>query len=342
MELTGANPRTSYASTAMKAIVYHNYGPPDVLVLEDIEKPVPSENDVMIKVRAASVNPYDWHFMRGLPYGVRVIAGLRRPKVTRLGADVAGEVESAGKNVTRLMPGDAVFGFLSGAAQGAFAEYACAPESAFARKPDCVTFEQAAAAPIAGFTALQGLRNKGHIQPGQRVLINGASGGVGTFAVQIAKVFGAHVTAVCSTRNVELVRSIGADCVIDYVRDDFTRSAERYDLVFDAVGNHSLIALRRILSPNGILVGVGGTTDPWMLGPLSSALTGLILSQFGNRKLVGVLAKGNNQDLITIGGFMESGTVSPVIDRRYPLREVPDAIRYVEDGHARGKVIINL
>ncbi len=326
----------------MKAIVYHAYGSPDVLDLQDIEKPVPSANEVLIKVHAASVNPYDWHFMRGLPYGVRVIAGLSKPKVTRLGADVAGQVEAVGSSVTQLKPGDAVFGFLAGAAQGAFAEYACAPESAFARKPDRVTFEQAAATPIAGFTALQGLRNKGHIRPGQKVLINGASGGVGTFAVQIAKAFGAQVTAVCSTRNVEMVRSIGADCVIDYTHDDFTKSADRYDLVFDAVGNHPLTALRRILSPNGILVGVGGKSDPWMIEPLSSALTGLILSQFGNRKLVGVLAKGNNQDLVTIAGFMESGTVSPVIDRRYPLSEVPDAIRYVEDGHARGKVIITI
>ena len=342
MELTGTDPRNSYADKPLKAIVYHAYGSPDVLVLEEIEKPVPSENDVLIKVRAASVNPYDWHFMRGLPYAVRVIAGLRKPKVTRFGADVAGEVEAVGKNVTLLKPGDAVFGFLSGAAQGAFAEYACAPESAFARKPDRVTFEQAAAVPIAGLTALQGLRNKGRIEAGQKVLINGASGGVGTFAVQIAKAFDAHVTAVCSTRNVEMVRSIGANCVVDYAHDDFTKSADRYDLVFDAVGNHSLIALRRILSPHGILVGVGGTTDPWMIGPLSSALTGLILSQFGNRKLVGVLAKGNNQDLVTIGGFMESGNVSPVIDRRYQLSEVPDAVRYVEEGHARGKVVISV
>jgi NADPH:quinone reductase-like Zn-dependent oxidoreductase len=280
--------------------------------------------------------------MRGLPYAVRLIAGLRKPKVTRLGADVAGEVDAVGGNVTELKPGDAVFGFLAGAAQGAFAEYACAPESAFARKPDRVTFEQAAAVPIAGLTALQGLRNKGRIQAGQKVLINGASGGVGTFAVQIAKALGATVTAVCSTRNVEMVRSIGADCVIDYTRDDFTKSADRYDVVLDAVGNHSLTALRRILSPHGILVGVGGTTDPWMIGALSRAVQALVLSQFGSRRLVGILAKGNNQDLITIGRWMESGTVTPVIDRRYQLSEVPDAIRYVEEGHARGKVLISL
>ncbi len=326
----------------MKAIVYRAYGSPDVLVLDDVEKPVPSPNDVLIKVRAASVNPYDWHFMRGLPYAVRLIAGLRKPKVTRLGADVAGEVQAVGGNVKQLKPGDAVFGFLSGAAQGAFAEYACAPESAFARKPDRVTFEQAAAVPIAGLTALQGLRNKGRIQAGQNVLINGASGGVGTFAVQIAKALGAQVTAVCSTRNVEMVRSIGADCVIDYTRDDFTKSADRYDVVLDAVGNHSLTALRRILSPHGILVGVGGTTDPWMIGALSRAVQALVLSQFGSRRLVGILAKGNNQDLITIGRWMESGTVTPVIGRRYQLSEVPDAIRYVEEGHARGKVLISL
>ena len=237
----------------MKAIVYHCYGSPDVLRFEEIEKPTAGDNEVLIKVRAASVNPYDWHFMRGTPYLVRMMAGLRKPKATRLGADVAGRVEAVGRNVTQFKPGDDVFG----TCVGAFSEYVCVSESALVMKPDTVTFEQAASVPIAAFTALQGLRNGGQIQSGQKVLINGAAGGVGTFAVQIAKSFGAAVTGVCSTRNVEMVRSIGADCVIDYTQEDFTKRGQSYDLMLDCIGNHSLSACRRVLNPSGIYIPAG-------------------------------------------------------------------------------------
>src|ERR1700733_273068 len=245
----------------MKAIVYHRYGSPDVLQWEEIEKPAPGDNEVLIRVRAASVNPLDWHFMRGMPYVVRIPAGLRKPKVTGLGVDVAGQVEAVGRNVTQLKPGDEVFG----SCRRAFAEYVCASDSSLVMKPDNVTFEQAASVPVAAFTALQGLRDKGHIQPKQKVLINGAAGGVGSFAVQIAKSFGADVTGVCSTRNVGMVRSIGADQVIDYTQEDFTKSGQRYDLLFDAVGNHSLFACRRVLTPKGVLIMAGGEGGRWMV-----------------------------------------------------------------------------
>jgi NADPH:quinone reductase-like Zn-dependent oxidoreductase len=231
----------------MKAAVYTRYGPPDVVQIEDVGKPVPKDDEVLIRVRVASVNPYDWHFMRGMPYPVRMSAGLRRPKHTRLGVDAAGQVEAVGRNVTQFKPGDAVFGNC----RGAFAEYACTPESKLVMKPDNVTFEQAASVPIAAFTGLQGLRDKGHIQPGQKVLINGAAGGVGTFAVQIAKSLGAEVTGVCSTRNVDMLRSIGADRLIDYTQEDFTKSRQRYDVILDCVGNHSLLACTRVLNPKG-------------------------------------------------------------------------------------------
>jgi NADPH:quinone reductase-like Zn-dependent oxidoreductase len=325
----------------VKAIVYRQYGSPDVLHLEEIAKPSPADNEVLIKVRAAAVNPYDWHFMRGLPYLVRIIAGLREPKVTRLGFDVAGEVEAVGKNVTQFKPGDVVFGACAGAHAGAFAEYACAPESALATKPANVTFEQAAAVPLAAFTALQGLRDKGHIQPGQKVLVNGAAGGVGSFAVQIARSFGAEVTGVCSTRNVEMVRSIGADRVIDYTREDFTRSDQRYDLFLDTIGNHSLTACRRVLNPNGILVMAGGKSGRWKVG-LLRGLRAKVLSGLSSRKLVGLFTKGSKEDLTFLRGLLEAGKITPVIDRSYKLNEVPEAIRYLEDGHARGKVLITL
>jgi NADPH:quinone reductase-like Zn-dependent oxidoreductase len=325
----------------MKAIVYRQYGPPDVLQLEEIAKPTAGDNEVLIKVRAAALNPYDWHFMRGLPYLVRIIAGLRKPKVTRLGFDVAGEIEAVGKNVTQLKPGDAVFGACAGAHAGAFAEYAYVPESALATKPANVTFEQAAAVPLAAFTALQGLRDKGHIQPGHTVLVNGAAGGVGSFAVQIAKSFGAEVTGVCSTGNVEMVRSIGAKRVIDYTREDFTKSDQRYDLFLDTVGNHSLTACRRVLNPNGILVMAGGKSGRWKMG-LLRGIRARVLSGLGSRKLVGIFTKGSKEDLIFLRGLLESGKVTPVIDRRYKLSEVPEAIRYLEEGHARGKVVITM
>ena len=321
----------------MKAIVYYNYGSPDVLKCEEIEKPTAGDNEVLIRVRAASVNPFDWHFMRGTPYMVRIQAGLRKPKDKRLGVDVAGQVEAVGRNVTQFRPGDEVFG----ACRGAFAEYACASESALVMKPDNVTFEQAASAPVAAFTALQGLRDKGQIQPGQKVLINGAAGGVGTFAVQIAKWFGADVTGVCSTRNADMVRSIGADRVIDYTQEDFTKSGQRYDLFFDSVGNHSLLACRRVLNPKGIYIVVGGPDGRW-LGPLARMIKTLVLSRFVSQNLVMFLARRSKEDLTIMHELMKAGKVTPVIDKRYKLSEVPEAIRYLEEGHARGKVVITL
>jgi NADPH:quinone reductase-like Zn-dependent oxidoreductase len=323
----------------MKAIVYYNYGSPDVLKCEEIEKPTAGDNEVLMKVRAASVNPLDWHFMRGTPYFVRIMTGLRKPKDKRIGVDVAGQVEAVGRNVTQFKTGDEVFG----ACRGAFAEYACTSESALVMKPDNVTFEQAASVPVAAFTALQGLRDKGQIQPGQKVLINGAAGGVGTFAVQIAKSFGADVTGVCSTRNVDMVRSIGADRVIDYTQEDFTKSGQRYDLFFDGVGNHSLSACRRLLSPKGIYVPSGGSGGRWMIGPLARSIKTLVLSPFVSQKLIiFFLARANKDDLTIMRELMVAGKVTPVIDKRFRLTEVPEAIRYLEEGHARGKVVITL
>ena len=319
----------------MKAIVYHTYGSPDVLKYEDTPKPTPTDDQVLIRVRAAAVNPIDRMF-RGTPYLIRFMTGLRKPKETRFGRDVAGQVEAVGRNVTRFKPGDAVFG----SCRGACAEYACAAESALALKPHSVTFEQAAAAPVAGYTALQGLRDKGRIQPGQKVLINGAAGGVGTFAVQIAKSFGADVTGVCSTRNVDLVRSLGADHVIDYTREDFTRGTQRYDLLFDCVGNHPLSAFRRVLQPKGKCILVGAPHNVWLI--LARALAATVLSRVVGQTFVMFMAKLSKEDLSVIGGLMEAGKVKPVIDRSYPLAEVPDAMRYLEDGHARGKVVITV
>lgn len=320
----------------MKAIVYLNYGSPDILKLEETEKPTAAENEVLIRVRAASVNPYDWHFMRGEPYLLRLIAGLRKPKDTRLGVDVAGQVEAVGGKVTEFKSGDEVFG----ACRGAFAEYVCGSEAALVMKPENVTFEQAASVPVAAFTALQGLRDKGEIKRRQRVLINGAAGGVGTFAVQIAKWFGADVTGVCSERNVNMVRSIGADRVIDYMREDFTRCGQRYDMLFDCIGNHSLTACLRILNPNGRYVGAGGQSGRWMIGLLARSITFPVLSQLWRRKLIGFVAKPNKGDLTLLGNLLGTGMMTPVIDRRYRLSEVPEAIRYLEEGHARGKVVI--
>src|SRR6266496_3214390 len=332
----------------MKAIVYRNYGSPDVLRLEEIEKPTAGDDEILIKVRAAAVNPLDLLF-RGTSYMVRMITGLRKPKDTRLGVDVAGQVEAVGRNVTQFKLGDAVFG----TCKGAFAEYVCTSESALVVKPDNVTFEQAASVPIAAITALQGLRlgglglgglgDKGHMQPGQKVLINGASGGVGTFAVQIAKSFGADVTGVCSASNVEMVRSIGAKQVIDYTREDFTKSGQsydqRYDLILDCVGNHSLLAQRRALNPNGVCV-VAGAKGLW--GFLARALTAPVLSRLVSQKFVTFIAKLNKEDMTIMRELMATGKVTPVIDRRYSLSEVPEAMRYLEKRHARGKVVITL
>ena len=322
----------------MKAIVYHNYGSPDVLQREEIEKPTAGDNEVLIKVRAASVNPYDWHFMRGTPYFLRIMAGLRKPKNKRLGVDVAGQVEAVGRNVTQFKPGDVLFG----SCRGAFAEYACASESKLSMKPSNVTFEQAASVPIAALTALQGLCDKGQLQPGQKVLINGAAGGVGTFAVQIAKSFGAHVTGVCSTRNVDMVRSIGADQIIDYTQKDFTKSGQRYDLILDCVGNHSLSACRRVLNPKGVYAAVGGPSGPWMIGFLARLIAAPVLSLFVSQRMGTVGTKLNKEDLAILRDLIQAGKITPVIDRRYRLSEVPEAIRYLEEGHARGKVVIIL
>jgi NADPH:quinone reductase-like Zn-dependent oxidoreductase len=320
----------------MKAIVFHNYGSPDVLKYEEVEKPTAGDNEVLLRVRAAAVNPLDWHQMRGTPYILR-LWGLRKPKFTRLGVDVSGEIEAVGRNVTQFKPGDAVFG----ACRGAFAEYACTSDSGLVFKPDNVTFEQAASVPVAAFTALQGLRDKGQIQRGQKVLINGAAGGVGTLAVQIAKWFGADVTGVCSARNVDMVRSIGADQVIDYLQEDFTKSGQRYDLIFDCVGNHSLFACRRVLNPKGRYVVVGAPGGPWV-GPLSLVIKGLVLSRFVSQTMVMLLGRKSKEDLTIMHELMAAGKVMPVIDRRYRLIEVPAAIRYLEEGHARGKVVITL
>jgi NADPH:quinone reductase-like Zn-dependent oxidoreductase len=319
----------------MKAIVYHSYGSPDVLKCEEIEKPTPADDEVLIKVRAAAVNPADRLF-RGTSYIVRILTGLRKPKDTRLGRDVAGQVEAVGENVTQFKPGDEVFG----SCRGAFAEYVCTSERAVVVKPDNVTFEQAASVPVAAITALQGLRDKGRIQPGQKVLINGAAGGVGTFAVQIAKSFGVDVTGVCSTRNVEMVRSIGADRVIDYTQEDFTKGTQRYDLIFDCVGNHSLSACRRVLNPNGICILAGAPHKVWTV--LIRVLKALVLSRFVSQKFVMFIARRSKEDLTMMHELMEAGKVTPVIDRRYRLSEVPEAIRYLEEGHARGKVVITL
>jgi NADPH:quinone reductase-like Zn-dependent oxidoreductase len=318
----------------MKAIVYSNYGSPDVLECEDIEKPAAGDNDVLIKVRAASVNPVDWHFMRGSPFLVRMMGGLLKPKF-RLGADVAGQVEAVGRKVTQFKPGDEVFG----TCRGAFAEYVCTPESALVMKPDNVTFEQAGSVGVAAFTALQGLRDKGHIQPGHRILINGAAGGVGTFAVQIARSFGADVTGACSTRNLDMVRSIGADKVIDYTKEDFTKSGHHYDLIFDCFANHSLSECKDVLNPQATYVIVGGPSDRSMIGLLAGAF---VLSRFYSQNFVFFIAKSSNGDLNLIADLMRAGKVTPVIDRRYRLTEVPAAIRYLEEGHARGKVVITL
>jgi len=326
----------------MKAAVYSRYGASDVVQIRDVEEPVPKDNEVLLKVRAASVNPLDWHTMRGTPYLARMMGGLRKPKDNRLGVDVAGQVEAIGRNVTQFKPGDEVFGMC----KGAFAEYACVPEAPLAGsvlvlKPDTVTFEHAASLPVAAFTALQGLRDKGRIQPGQRVLINGAAGGVGTFAVQIARSFGADVTGVCSTSNVNMVRSLGADCVIDYTVEDFTRSGHRYDLILDCVGNHHLLACKRVLNPKGLCIVITGPDGPW-LGPVARMLQALVLSPFVSQSIVPFIARLRKDDLMFMLDLIKSGKVRPVIDRHYRLHEVPEAIRYVEEGHARGKVIITL
>jgi 2-desacetyl-2-hydroxyethyl bacteriochlorophyllide A dehydrogenase len=323
----------------MKAIVYHKYGSPDVLELKDVEKPTPKDDEVLVKVHAASLNAADWHLLRGKPFLVRLMGfGLLKPKNKILGADMAGRVEAVGRNVKQFQPGDEVFGEISECGFGAFAEYVCAPENVLALKPASMAFDEAAAVPLAALTALRGLRDKGQIQPGQKVLINGASGGVGTFAVQIAKSFGAEVTAVCSTRNLDKARSIGADQVIDYTQDDFTKSGQRYDLILAANGYHSIWDYKRALSPKGIYVMVGGS----MAQMYQAMFLGPLISKTGSKKMGFLLQKSNQEDLVFMRELLEAGKVVSVIDRRYPLSEVPEAIRYLEEGHARGKVVITL
>ena len=320
----------------MKALVYHEYGPPDVLKCEEIQKPSPEDDEVLLKVRAAAVNPLDWRLMKGQPRVVRVVSKVLKLKTGRPGVDVAGVVEAVGKNVTHFKPGDRVFG----GCRGAFADYVCTPESKIVSIPENVTFEQAASINVAGLTALQGLRDKPRIQRGETVLINGAAGGVGTFAVQIAKVLGAEVTGVCSTRNLELVKSIGADAVIDYTQEDFTKSAKRYDVVFDCVGNKSIADCRNVLNPNGRHIIVGAPHDPKLTELLFSFIHAGLLSLFTKQKSIPFIAKASQEDLRFIGELIADGKLTPVIDRCYKLSEGADALRHVENGHARGKVLI--
>jgi NADPH:quinone reductase-like Zn-dependent oxidoreductase len=321
----------------MKAIVQYRYGSPSVLEVKEIDKPLVGDSDVLVGVHAAAVNPLDWHNVRGLPYFLRMGNGLVKPKNNVPGVDVAGRVEAVGKNITQFQPGDEVFGVC----KGAFAEYVCTGEDRLLQKPLKLTFEQAAAVPIAALTALQGLRDRGKIRPGQKVLIVGASGGVGTFAVQIAKSLGADVTGVCSTRNVDMVRSIGADRVIDYTQEDFAESGRRYDSIVDMAGTHSLSDCRRALTPRGTYVVVGAPSGRWLTGP-DRFVKALLLSLFVSQRMVPFITETNKEDLIVLKDLIEAGKVTPVIDRSYLLVEVPEAIRYLEEGHARGKVVITL
>src|SRR5438105_6644804 len=325
----------------MKAVVYCNYGVPN-LKFQEIEKPTPADDQLLVRVRAASVNPLDWHFIEGTPYFMRVMGvGLRKPKDTRLGVDFAGTVEAVGKNVTKFKPGDEVFGGRT----GAFAEYVCVREArAVAVKPANVTFEQAASVPIAGITALQAVRDKGKIQPGQKVLINGASGGVGTFAVQIAKSFGADVTGVCSTRNVDLVKSLGADRVIDYTKEDYAKSDQKYDVILDNVANHSLSENRKLLPPNGkyVMIGGGSANQQGWIGSLGKPLKALAMKPFVSQQMGMMMAEMKQSDLKYFADQMQNGKLKSVIDRTYKLSEIQQAIAYVEQGHARGKVIVTV
>ena len=323
----------------MKAIVYEKYGSPDVLQLKEVAIPALKDDGVLIKVHAASVNSYDGHLLRADSFLVRLMGGgLLRPKNPILGADIAGRVEAIGRNFKQFQSGDEVFGDISACGNGGFAEYVSVPECALALKPANLSFEQAAAVPMAAITALQGLRDQGHIQPGHKVLIQGASGGVGTFAVQIAKALGAEVTAVCSTRNMDQARSLGADQVIDYTREDFTQNGQQYDLILAVNGYHPLAAYKRALGPRGIYVMSGGT----MAQAFEAMLLGSWMSKSGGRKMGGVTGRPNQKDLVYMKGLLEAGQVKPIIDKCYPLSEVPEALRYLLAGHARGKVIITM
>lgn len=327
------------APDKMKAVVYTKYGPPEMLQLATVEKPFPKDNEVLVKVVAASANAADWRMLRADPFLVRIYTGLLKPtKYNILGADIAGRIETVGKDVKQFQPGDAVFGDIFASGWGGFAEYVCTRENELALKPANISFEEAAAVPLAALTALHGLRDVGKIQPGQKVLINGASGGVGTFAVQIAKSFGAEVTAVCSTGNMDMARSIGADYVIDYTQEDFTKNGPRYDLILAVNGYHSIFDYRRTLNPGGIYVMAGGATAQLF----QALLLGPWISMTGNKKMGALTSKPNQKDLIFLKELLEAGKVKPVIYRRYPLHEVPEALRYLEEGHARGKVVITV
>ena len=335
----GAAPALAPGATSMQAIAYRCYGSPDVVKLETLAKPSVADGQLLVKVHAASVNPLDWHYMRGKPYIMRLSTGLGVPKDIRLGVDFAGTVEAVGNNVSGFKPNDEVFG----GADGAFGEYVTVRAGgSVALKPATMSFEQAAAIPIAAITALQALRDEGRVRAGQKVLINGASGGVGTFAVQIAKNLGADVTGVCSTRNVALVQSLGADHVIDYTREDFTRGSQRYDLIIDNVGTHSLSEYRRVLDTHGTLVIVGGPNEGRWIGGLAGALKAMLMAPFVTQKMGFFLARLNHDDLDYLAQLMQVGKLTPVIDRRYPLDAAAEALRYVEAGHSRGKVVITL
>ena len=323
----------------MKAIVYEKYGTADGLQLKEVEKPTPKEDEVLVKVLAASLNAYDWHFLSADIFLIRLSGGgLLKPKNTRLGADIAGRVEAVGKNAKQFQPGDDVFGDLAGYGNCGFAEYVSVPESALVQKPASLSFEQAAALPMAGITALQALRDTGQIQPGKKVLINGATGGVGSFAVQIAKAFGAEVTAVCSTRKMEMVRSLGADVVIDYTKDDFTKKEQRYDLILAANGYHPISAYKRTLTSKGIYVMAGGTVAQIF----QALLLGPRMSEKGGRKLGPMVAHVNQKELAALLELVQAGKVIPVIDRTFPLSEAAEAFRYLGEGHARGKIVITM
>jgi NADPH:quinone reductase-like Zn-dependent oxidoreductase len=322
----------------MKAVVYKKYGPPDVLEVTDVDQPIPTDNQVLVKVHASSINFGNLVLLKGEPFLARFAFGFFKPKYSIPGGDIAGTIEAVGKNVTQFQPGDQVFGDLSGCGWGGFAEYAAVPEKALALKPANLSFEEAAAVPMAGVTALQSLRNKGYIQPGQKVLINGASGGVGTFAVQIAKSFGAEVTGVCSTRNVDILQSLGADHVIDYSKEKFTENNQRYDLILGVNGHQPLLDYKRALKPNGIFIHVGGSGSQ-----MFQAMTlGAWITKTSNKKMGSFLQRANQKDLVFVKELLEAGKVKPVIDKQYSLNEVAEAFRYFEQGHAQGKVVITI
>lgn len=325
-------------TSKMKAIVYTDYGGPEVLQLKEVAKPSPKDHEVLVKIHAASINAGDEHLLRADPFLVRLSSGLRKPKNMILGADLAGRIEAVGRNAAQFQPSDEVFGDLAECGFGAFAEYVAVPENALALKPANLSYEEAASVPAAAFTALQGLRDKGKIQPGQKVLINGASGGVGTYALQIAKSFGAEVTAVCSTGNLAMARSMGADHVIDYTQEDFTQNGKRYELILAVNGYHPISDYKRALSPHGIYVMTGGSTNQWF----QAMLLGSVMSLIGGKKMGNLSMKPNHQDLVFLKELLETGKVVPVIDRCYPIEKTADAFRYFEKGHLKGKVVITM